>query len=87
MSAPLLSQVLLRQDLSPQVDLDLATEGVLRYVWTSEWGDMLIEARDGVAYVNGQRVDAAPAPAVSACLGGGGGAGQESSNLIARNSR
>ena len=40
-------------------DLDLATEGVLRYVWSSQWGDMLIEAREGVVYVNGQRVDAA----------------------------
>jgi hypothetical protein len=64
MNAPLLPQILLRQDSSPQVDLDLATEGVLRYVWTSEWGDMLIEAREGVVYVNGQRVDAARAPKV-----------------------
>jgi len=63
MNAPLLPQILLRQAHSPQTDLDLATEGVLRYVWSSEWGDMLIEARDGVVYVNGQRVDAAPAPA------------------------
>lgn len=59
MNAPLLPQILLRQVHSPQTDLDLATEGVLRYVWSSEWGDMLIEARDGVVYVNGRRVDAA----------------------------
>jgi len=64
MNAPLLPQVLLRRDRSPQADLDLATEGVLRYVWSSTWGDMLIEARDGVVFVNGQRVDAAPAPQV-----------------------
>ena len=63
MNAPLLPQILLRQEPSPQTDLDLATEGVLRYVWSSEWGDMLIETRDGVVYVNGRRVDAAPAPA------------------------
>jgi hypothetical protein len=63
MKALLLPQILLRQDNSPQTGLDLATEGVLRYVWSSEWGEMLIEARGGVVYVNGQRVDAAQAPA------------------------
>ncbi|MGM9482828.1 hypothetical protein ACS5PN_16660 [Roseateles sp. NT4] len=61
MNAPLLPQILLRQDCPPQTDLDLATEGVLRYVWSSEWGDMLIEVRDGAVYVNGGRVEAAPA--------------------------
>lgn len=66
MNAPLLPQVLLRQELSPQTDLDLATEGVLRYVWSSEWGDMLIEVSEGVVYVNGQRVDTAPAPGAAA---------------------
>lgn len=73
MNAPLLPQILLRQDAPPQTDLDLATEGVLRYVWSSEWGDMLIEAKDGVVFVNGQRVDAAPAPA--GALAGRKGAG------------
>jgi hypothetical protein len=62
MNAPLLPQILLRQERSAQADLDLATEGVLRYVWSSAWGDMLIEARDGMVYVNGRRVEAAPAP-------------------------
>jgi hypothetical protein len=61
MTSPVLPEILLRQDVSLQADLDLATEGVLRYVWSSSWGDMLIEARDGVVYVNGQRVDPAPA--------------------------
>lgn len=60
MTAPMLSEILLRQAPSPQADLDLASEGVLRYVWSSSWGDMLIEARDGAVYVNGQRVDPAP---------------------------
>ncbi|MFT7724011.1 MAG: hypothetical protein QM788_14480 [Roseateles sp.] len=62
MNAPLLPQILLRPDDDAQADLELATEGVLRYVWSSEWGDMLIEVIDGAAYVNGQRVQAAPAP-------------------------
>lgn len=69
MNAPLLPQILLRQDCSAQTDLDLATEGVLRYVWSSAWGDMLIESIDGVAYVNGQRVDAAPSPAAQGTAG------------------
>jgi len=67
MNAPLLPQVLLRHDDSPQADLDLATEGVLRYVWSSAWGDMLIEVIAGTAYVNGQRVEsAATAPKATA---------------------
>jgi len=32
-------------------------------VWEGRFGAMLIEVRDGVAYVNGQRVDPCPAPA------------------------
>lgn len=59
MNAPLLPQILLKRDSSPQTDLELATEGVLRYVWSSEWGDMLIEVIAGTVYVNGERVDAA----------------------------
>jgi hypothetical protein len=86
MNAPLLPQILLRQDPSPQADLDLATEGVRRYVWSSEWGDMLIEARDGVVYVNGRRVDAAPASA-SAVSSGGRVAGAENSKLSETKSR
>lgn len=48
MNAPLFPQILLRQDSSPQADLDLATEGVLRYVWSSEWGDC--SSRRGMAW-------------------------------------
>lgn len=62
MNAPLLPQILLGSDPSPQADLELATEGVLRYVWRSAFGDMLIEVIDGVVYVNGERVEQAPAP-------------------------
>lgn len=39
-----------------QPSLPLAAEGILRYVWESAYGAILIEVRDGVAYVNGERV-------------------------------
>lgn len=54
---PLLPEVLARQGSSAQADLPLATEGVLRYVWESRFGPMLIEVRQGQAYVNGQPVE------------------------------
>lgn len=57
MSAPLLPEVLLRSEPTPQVELSLATEGVLRYVWASQWGEMLIEVVDGEMYVNGSHVE------------------------------
>jgi len=61
MNAPLLPEVLRRLDESPQADLPLATEGVLRYVWENRFGEMLIEVIDGVVYVNGDRVEPAMA--------------------------
>jgi hypothetical protein len=39
-----------------QVPLPLAAEGVLRYVWQSAFGPMLIEVHDDAAFVNGRRV-------------------------------
>jgi hypothetical protein len=57
MNAPLLPEVLRLRESSPQDALPLATEGVQRYVWESRFGAMLIEVVDGVAYVNGQRVE------------------------------
>ena len=57
MNAPLLPEILSRREVDPQVDLPLATEGVLRYVWEGRFGSMLIEVRDGQAYVNGQAVE------------------------------
>jgi hypothetical protein len=57
MNAPLLPEVLRRLDESPQTDLRLATEGELRYVWESRFGEMLIEVIDGNVYVNGDRVE------------------------------
>jgi len=62
-NAPLLSEVLTRRGVSPQADLPLASEGVLRYVWEGKFGSMLIEVKDGRAYVNGQQVHPADADA------------------------
>jgi hypothetical protein len=56
MNPPLLSEVMVGPSPTDQSSLLLATEGVQRYVWHGAFGAMLIEARDGVAYVNGQRV-------------------------------
>ncbi len=60
MNDSMLPQILLRPDVPEQADLELATDGVLRYVWHSAFGDMLIEVIDGATYVNGERVEAAP---------------------------
>lgn len=57
MNAPLLLEVLSRRDPTSQADLPLASEGVLRYVWEGRFGSMLIEVKDGRAYVNGQPVE------------------------------
>jgi hypothetical protein len=57
MNAPLLPEVLRLREPSPQDTLPLETEGVQRYVWESRFGAMLIEVVDGIAFVNGQRVD------------------------------
>jgi len=61
MNAPLLPEVFNRLDTNPQGDLPLATDGVLRYIWESRFGSMLIEVRDGRAYVNGKQVES-PSP-------------------------
>jgi hypothetical protein len=39
-----------------QMPLSLAAEGVVRYVWESAFGPILIEVRDGIAFVNGAAV-------------------------------
>jgi len=59
MNAPLKPEILRLREESPQSPLPLATEGVERYVWESRFGSMLIEVIDGVAFVNGQRVESA----------------------------
>jgi hypothetical protein len=53
---PLLPEVKVGAQHASQQDLDLASAGVQRYVWHSAFGAMLIEVRDGVAFVNGARV-------------------------------
>ena len=57
MNAPLLPEVLLGAADGTQPELPLAAEGVQRYVWQGAFGPMLIEVRDGCAFVNGQRVE------------------------------
>lgn len=52
----LLPEVLLGSQPVDQPSLPLGREGVQGYVWNSAYGAMLIEVRDGVAYVNGERV-------------------------------
>ena len=67
-NAPLLPEILSRRGTHPQVDLPLASEGVLRYVWEGKFGSMLIEVKDGCAFVNGQPVAPADDDAVSMSL-------------------
>lgn len=57
MNAPLLPEVLLGADAAAEPELPLATEGVQRYVWHNRFGAVLIEVKEGVAYVNGQPVE------------------------------
>lgn len=57
MNAPLPPEVLLRASMPAQVDLPLVAEGVLRYVWESRWGPMLIEVVGGRVSVNGDPVE------------------------------
>lgn len=53
---PLLPEVRIGGQDTDQQDLALASEGVQRYLWQSAFGAMLIEVRDGTAFVNGARV-------------------------------
>jgi hypothetical protein len=62
-NAPLLAEILNRRGDSPQADLLLEAEGVLRYVWECRFGSMLIEVKDGQSFVNGQAVVPAAASA------------------------
>lgn len=50
-------------DVDPnKPELPLVSADVLRYVWHSRFGDMLVEVRDGQAFVNGQPVTPADRP-------------------------
>ena len=57
MNAPLYPERLLLADPSDQTPLALSTEGILRYVWESRFGAMLIEVIDGQSFVNGKLVE------------------------------
>jgi hypothetical protein len=56
MNAPVLPEILMGAEPADQAALALASVGVQRYVWQSAFGPMLIEVRDGAAFVNGDRV-------------------------------
>jgi hypothetical protein len=59
MGAPnllLLPEVKIGAQHAGQQELGQASEGVLRCVWHSAFGAMLIEVRNGVTFVNGARV-------------------------------
>ena len=56
MSAVPRPEILLGDHDRQQMPLSLAAEGVLRYVWQSAFGPILIEVRDGLAFVNGEPV-------------------------------
>ena len=56
MNAPTLPEVVLGVQPTDQSTLDLATDGVLRYLWQSAFGAMLIEVAGGDIWVNGRRV-------------------------------
>ena len=56
MNAPNLLEVQLGPQPADQPNLELASGGVQRYVWQGAYGAMLIEVRDGAAFVNGSRV-------------------------------
>jgi hypothetical protein len=55
MNAPLLPEVLMAADAADAAAA-CAGIGVQRHVWHSAFGSMLIEVRDGAAFVNGERV-------------------------------
>lgn len=61
-TAPLLPEIHVGTVDPNEPGLSLASADVLRYVWHSRFGDMLLEVRDGQAFVNGQPVVQADRP-------------------------
>jgi hypothetical protein len=53
---PLLPKVMQGPHPADQPSLEIASEGVQRYVWNSAYGAVLIEANGEDVWVNGQRV-------------------------------
>jgi hypothetical protein len=52
-------EVLLQGHVPAQRPLPLSTEGVVRLLWESRFGPILIEVVDGVCFVNRERVEPA----------------------------
>jgi hypothetical protein len=59
MSSLPVPEKLLLKAASPQTPLPLCSEGVMRWVWESRYGAMLIEVIGEQVFVNGQRVEPA----------------------------
>jgi hypothetical protein len=57
MNAPLRPEVFVRLSPTPQLDLPLAADSVMRHVWESRFGSILIEVRCGQVFVNGSLVE------------------------------
>ena len=57
MNAMLMPEVLLRRAEDHPPALPLASEAVLRYVWESRYGSILIEVSGADVFVNGQHVE------------------------------
>ncbi len=57
MTGELMPEVVCGGDAEPQAALPFASEGVQRFVWQMAHGEILIEIRNGCAYVNGDRVE------------------------------
>lgn len=57
MNAILIPEALLRSVEDRQTALSPATDSVLRYVWDSRYGAILIEVSGEDVFVNGQRVE------------------------------
>jgi hypothetical protein len=54
---PALDVIVGHADDDAQPPLPLASDGVLRWVWHSRFGEMLIEVMGDEVFVNGQRVN------------------------------
>ncbi len=61
-TSPLLPEIHVGMVDPCEPELPLVSTDVLRYVWHSRFGDMLVEVRDGLAFVNGQPVEPAGSP-------------------------
>jgi hypothetical protein len=59
MNAPLRPEVVIGMVENGQTRFPLASEGVMRYIWESRFGSILIEVRDAKIFVNGGHVELA----------------------------